>query len=172
MASRSPKRLMNRLHQFLTTVLYSLMVSLIVIAPLPPSAMADNSFPDPSTQEKDKRYLFKVTLHTEDEIDSMLSRAETLSRTITVRQKDQTGIALVLHGPEIEMFTRKNYGKYRKLVDKAARLDSNSVIEIKVCRTAMNEMKIKKDDLPAFVEIVPYGPDEEERLLRQGYIYF
>ena len=99
------------------------------------------------------------------------SRKGTLSRNLNVKSKDHAGIALVLHGPEIKMFTKKNYGKYQKLVDKAARLDSSSVIEIKICRTAMDDMKIKKDDLPAFVEIVPYGPDEEERLLRQGYTY-
>jgi intracellular sulfur oxidation DsrE/DsrF family protein len=122
--------------------------------------------------KKPKRYLFSVTLHTQEEIDAMLSRAETLSKNLRQQsKKDHAGIALVLHGPEIEMFTRKNYGKFRQLVDKAARLDSEAIIEIKVCRTAMGDLDIKKEDLPEFVEIVPYGPDEEDRLLRQGYTY-
>jgi intracellular sulfur oxidation DsrE/DsrF family protein len=163
---------MYRLHQALATLLRSLTAGAIVIALLPLAAAADKSITDPSAPDNDKRYLFKVTLHSQDEIDSMLTRAEMLSKSLTLKPKDSAGIALVLHGPEIEMFTKKNYGKYRKLVDKAARLDSNSVIEIKICRTAMRDMKIRKEDLPAFVEIVPYGPDEEKRLLREGYIYF
>ena len=134
---------------------------------------ADNSVTaqiNPSPK-KPKRYLFSVTLHTQNEIDSMLTRAETLSRKMDKKPEDHAGIALVLHGPEIKMFTRQNYGKYRRLVDKAARLDSDAVIEIKVCRTTMGDLKINKEDLPEFVEIVPYGPEEEERLLREGYTY-
>ena len=162
---------MNQIRQLSAKFFRTLAMSIFFVALLPLSAVADKTITDPPTPEKDKRYLFSVTLHTHDEIDSMLTRAETLSRNLNVKSKEHAGIALVLHGPEIEMFTKKNYGKYQKLVDKAARLDSSSVIEIKICRTAMDDMKIKKDDLPAFVEIVPYGPDEEERLLRQGYTY-
>ena len=136
-------------------------------------AMADNG-PVPSVRpkpNKDGKYLFSVTLHTKNEINSMLTRAETLSKKLTFRNKNHAGIALVLHGPEIELFTKKNYSKNQQLIDKAARLDSSSVIEIKICRTAMDEMNIEENELPAFVEIVPFGPDEEDRLIREGYSY-
>ena len=163
---------MYRLHHLLMSLSHLLTVSVIIVGLLQLAASADSSAADPTVPDKDKRYLFSVTLHTQDEIDSMLSRAETLSKTFTTKPKVHAGIALVLHGPEIEMFTRKNYNRYQPLIDKAARLDSSSVIEIKVCRTAMDDMNIREEDLPAFVEIVPYGPDEEKRLERQGYIYF
>jgi len=117
------------------------------------------------------RYLFGVTLHTEKEIESLLSRAESLSHKLEPRKNNQAGIALVLHGKEIEMFDKKNYKKFRSIVDKAARLDANDVLEIKVCKTLMDELNIKKEDMPSFVEIVPYGPDEEKRLLDNGYTY-
>ncbi len=121
--------------------------------------------------DKKGHYLFSVTLHTEKEIESLLTRAESLSRSLKSRKKNHAGIALVLHGSEIAMFNRKNYKKFRSIVDKAARLDANDVLEIKVCKTLMDDMNISKEDIPSFVEIVPYGPDEEDRLLRQGYTY-
>lgn len=117
------------------------------------------------------RYLFGVTLHSEKEIDSLLSRAESLSHKLKPGKENHAGIALVLHGKEIEMFNKKNYKKFRNIVDKAARLDANDVLEIKVCQTLMDELDIKKEDMPSFVEIVPYGPDEEKRLLENGYTY-
>ncbi len=117
------------------------------------------------------RYLFGVTLHSEKEIESLLSRAESLSHKLKSRKESHAGIALVLHGKEIEMFNKKNYKKFRNIVDKAARLDANDVLEIKVCQTLMDELNIKKEDMPSFIEIVPYGPDEEKRLLENGYTY-
>ncbi|MBI3571304.1 MAG: hypothetical protein HY082_09395 [Gammaproteobacteria bacterium] len=42
---------------------------------------------------------------------------------------------------------------------------------VKMCRTEMKILGIKEEDIPAFIELVPYGPDEEKRLLRNGYIY-
>lgn len=69
------------------------------------------------------------------------------------------------------MFNKKNYKKFQNIVDKAARLDANSILEIKVCKTVMDDMNISKKDMPSFIEIVPYGPDEEERLLGKGYTY-
>lgn len=117
------------------------------------------------------RYLFSVTLHTPEEITGLLARAEELAKSRRANSKD-TGIALVLHGPEIEIFTKRNYPRFRETVDRAARLDGAGVIELKMCRTEMQRLGIGEDDIPAFIELVPYGPDEEMRLRRNGYVYF
>lgn len=116
------------------------------------------------------RYLFRVTLHTPLEIEGLLARAEQLARNTRPADR-RAGIALVLHGPEVEIFARKNYAKYRHIVDRAARLDADGVIEIKMCQTEMRSRGIGNDDVPGFIEFVPYGPDEEERLQRRGYVY-
>ena len=116
------------------------------------------------------RHLFRVTLHTPVEIEGLLTRAEQLARTTRPADRHD-GIALVLHGPEVEIFVRKNYAKYRHIVDRAARLDADGVIEIKMCRTEMRSRDIRDEDVPKFIEFVPYGPDEEERLQRRGYVY-
>jgi intracellular sulfur oxidation DsrE/DsrF family protein len=116
------------------------------------------------------RYLFNVTLHTPEEIAGLLTRAEELARTRRADSR-RTGIALVLHGPEIEIFAKKNYPRFQKMVDQAARLDAGRIIEVKMCRTEMKHLGIREEDVPAFIELVPYGPDEEARLRRSGYVY-
>ena len=130
----------------------------------PPSAKLSVS-PD----DDDGRFIFSITLHTADEIDAMLSRAETLAHRVNT-QDQQSQLALVLHGSEIDIFAKKNYSRYRKLVERAAKLDAEQVIEIKACATQMRALNLEQEDLPAFIEIVPYGPDEEQRLRKNGYV--
>lgn len=116
------------------------------------------------------RHLFQITLHTPEELQGLLTRAERLAKT--TRPTDRhTGIALVLHGPEIEVFARRNYSMYRHIVDLAARLDAEGVIEVKMCQTEMRTRGIGAQEVPEFIEFVPYGPDEEARLRRRGYVY-
>ena len=129
-----------------------------------------NTIPSTTLSKQHGRYLFNITLHTPEEIAGMLSRAEQLAQTMHP-ENSSTGIALVLHGPEIEIFAKKNYRQFQKTVDQAARLDAEHVIEVKMCLTEMQRRGIRKEDVPAFIELVPYGPDEEQRLRRSGYVY-
>lgn len=133
-------------------------------------ASANGSAEPPATPAPGARYLFQVTLHTPAEIEKLLTRAEQLAATQRPTDR-RTGIALVLHGPEVEIFARRNYARYRALVDRAARLDADGVIEVKMCQTEMRSRGIREQDVPGFIELVPYGPDEEERLKRRGYVY-
>lgn len=126
--------------------------------------------PATSLTAENGRFLFNVSLHTPEEIAGMLTRAEELSKTLRADSLG-TGIALVLHGPEIEIFSRKNYSRFRMIVDQAARLNAERIIDVKICKTEMNNRGIREEDLPAFIEVVPFGPDEETRLRRNGYVY-
>lgn len=136
-----------------------------------PVAHAETPPPPAAAPGGRAQYLFRVSLHTREELEGLLTRAEQLAKT-TRPVNGQTGIALVLHGPEVEIFARRNYDHHRMLVDRAARLDAEGIIEIKMCRTEMRSRGIREDDVPGFIELVPYGPDEEERLQRRGYLYF
>jgi intracellular sulfur oxidation DsrE/DsrF family protein len=115
-----------------------------------------------------KRYVFSIVLHKAEEIDQLLTRAEKLSGQTPAT--GEAGIALVLHGPEVEFFRRSNYTSYRNIVDRARRLDRAGVIEVKVCRTQMRDLNIRDAEMPDFVEIVPFGPAEVERLKNLGYV--
>ena len=140
-----------------------------------PRASSDVAVPGHATPavnltEQHGRYLSSVTLHTPAEISGLLARAEQLAQTVHT-DNGTAGIALVLHGPEIEMFAKKNYPRFRETVDQAERLEATHVIEVKMCLTEMRRLGLRKEDIPAFIELVPYGPDEEERLRRNGYVY-
>lgn len=149
----------------------SLLLLTLFMTPVFPAAGEPGTAKANPIPNKNGRYLFSVTLHTEKEIESLLTRAESLSHSLKPNKKNHAGIALVLHGREIAMFNKRNYRKFHDIVDKAAQLDASDVLEIKVCKTLMDDMNIRKEDMPSFIEIVPYGPDEEERLLKQGYTY-
>ena len=102
-------------------------------------------------------------------MDKLLDRIEQLSSTLPPAKEDPS-LALVLHGPEIAFFTRTNYTKYMSLVDRAAALDKKGIIDVKVCDTMIREMDLEDAELPDFVEHVPYGPAEINRLIQQGFI--
>jgi intracellular sulfur oxidation DsrE/DsrF family protein len=155
----------------IATILIAGMVAAWLATWLQPRAPAAPP-PAPATglTTEDGRYLFSVTLHTPEEIAGLLTRAEELAKTRRP-DKHNTGIALVLHGPEIEIFAKRNYARFRETVDRAARLNDGHIIEIKMCRTEMKRLGIEEKDIPAFIELVPYGPDEETRLRRSGYVY-
>lgn len=118
--------------------------------------------------QQNGKIVFDVSLHTVDEIRALLKRSEELSHTIPVGD-DVPSIALVLHGNEINYFANKNREQYRDIVDLAMKLDQNNIIEIKMCRTMMRFLELGEEDVPDFIELVPYGPDEVKRLQREGY---
>ncbi|MCG8611946.1 MAG: hypothetical protein MI864_15580 [Pseudomonadales bacterium] len=118
-----------------------------------------------------KRYVARIELHTPEEIEALFGKA---SQLIEDGEHYSGGepIAFILHGPEIGIFAKSNFQKYRSLVRQAAELDAFNVIDLKVCEYYLQKLNISPADLPPFVETVPFGPTEEKRLLNQGYVHF
>lgn len=123
--------------------------------------------PPPQT----KGFVARIDLHTAEEIEVMLRRAE-LYLEASENYPDQEPIVVILHGPELQLFNRRNYGRYKDIVGLAARLDALNVINVQVCEVQMAVEGLSINDLPHFVETIPYGPDEKTRLLKKGYQYF
>jgi intracellular sulfur oxidation DsrE/DsrF family protein len=46
-------------------------------------------------------------------------------------------------------------------------LDEDNIIDIKACQTMMRILDIEQDELPSFIEQVPFAPAEIERLQRE-----
>lgn len=140
----------------------------------PVIAEASLTNPPPAAQPpaqlgEGKRYVYDIVLHTPEQIREVLQHAEKISQA--PRPANETpSIAMVLHGPEIDFFSIKNYPKYRDIVDLAAKLDAYNVIEVKMCQTMMRMRGLKNNDVPGFIELVPYGPDEVEKLRNNGYV--
>lgn len=120
-------------------------------------------------QGNQSKYVFDVVIHAPDEMDKLLGRIEELADSIP-SSEDDPNLALVLHGPEIAFFAKKNYAKYMSIVDRAAALDKKGIIDVKVCDTMIRQLQLEDAELPAFVDHVPYGPAEVERLIKKGFI--
>jgi intracellular sulfur oxidation DsrE/DsrF family protein len=115
--------------------------------------------------------VLDISVHSLEELRVLLDRAEELAMH-PQPQGEKAGVVLVLHGPEVEFFAISNYSRYKDVVDQAARLDAFDVVDVKICRTMMQRLGVEPDDIPAFIEQVPYGPGEVERLVTEGYVYF
>jgi intracellular sulfur oxidation DsrE/DsrF family protein len=132
--------------------------------------MRDTSVPD-SEPALPGRAVLDITVHTIEELHVLLDRAEELA--VAPRTDDQdASVVLVLHGPEVEFFSTRNYDRYKDIVDQAARLDTYDIVDVRICQTMMAAKGISRDDIPSFIEQVPNGGVEVERLQREGYVYF
>lgn len=118
-----------------------------------------------------ERAVLDITVHTVEELQVLFERAETLAQTPRVKE-DNASVVLVLHGPEVEFFSTRNYDRYREIVDRAAQLDALDIVDVRICQTMMAARGIARDDIPPFIEQVPLGTTEVERLLGDGYVYF
>jgi len=118
-----------------------------------------------------QRLVLDISVHSLEELKVVLDRAEKLAMR-PQPQGERARVVLVLHGPEVEFFAISNYPRYKDVVDQAARLDAFDVVDVKICRSMMERLGVGRDDIPAFIEQVPYGPGEVERLVREGYVYF
>jgi len=127
--------------------------------------------PLPAEGETSLRAVLDVSVHTIEGLRVLLDRAEELAMRPQA-QGEEASVVLVLHGPEVEFFSIRNYEKYKDIVDQAARLDAFDVVDVKICQTMMGKQGIDRDDIPSFIEQVPLGPGEVERLTREGYVAF
>ena len=66
-------------------------------------------------------------------------------------------VVVVSHGPELVIFARKNYQKYREITDRAAALAKQGV-KFEICRNAANFLGFAADDFHGFVTLAPPAP--------------
>ncbi len=115
--------------------------------------------------QQDNGYVIDVTVQSAEELSVVLERAEDLRDLFDPQQHGR--IAIVLHGNELELFQKQNYASNQSLVDRARLLDQDSIIDIKACQTMMQTLQIEQNELPAFIEQVPFAPIEIRRLERE-----
>jgi len=66
-------------------------------------------------------------------------------------------VVIVTHGPELVVFAKKNYAKYKDIVDRAASFAKQGV-RFEACRNAARVEGFGPEDLYGFVTVVPAGP--------------
>jgi intracellular sulfur oxidation DsrE/DsrF family protein len=122
---------------------------------------------------EEQYYVADIELHTAEEFQVLLGRAEQLLILENSFPEDEAKVTLVLHGPVLKSLLRENYLQNKALVDLAASLSALEVIDVKACSTWMAGNNITPENLQPFIEIVAYGPSEVERLVKdRGYLYF
>ena len=124
--------------------------------------------PTLSAEPKTDGYVFSVTVTSAQQLDVVLNRAEELRELFDPDQHSR--IAIVLHGDELQLFQEQNYSTNMSVVDRARLLDQDNIIDIKACQTMMRTLQIGQNELPSFIEQVPFAPAEIERLqVEEGF---
>lgn len=77
-------------------------------------------------------------------------------------------IKVVIHGTEIVTLAKKNYEKYRDIVERM-RYYSDLGIEFRICGLAAEDYGYTEDDLQDFVIVVPSGITELAHWQLMGY---
>ena len=133
---------------------------LVVVTP--ENNAATDTDADTKPVPEDTGYVFGVTVTTAQELDVILNRADSLRKLFNPDQHSR--ITIVLHGEELQLFQKNNYSANQSIVEKARILDQAQIIDIKACQTMMRDLNIQQSELPAFIEQVPLGPAEIDRL--------
>lgn len=83
---------------------------------------------------------------------------------------DPIKIVIVSHGPEVVLWAKKNYSKYKDIVDRAASFAQQGV-RFEVCKNDAAALGFKPEDLDGFVTVVPAGPYALTYWQNKGYAY-
>jgi uncharacterized protein len=73
------------------------------------------------------------------------------------KEIDPLKVVIVSHGPEIVVWDKRNYAKYKDIVDRAASMASQGV-RFEVCRNAAKALGLGPEDLQGFITVIPAGP--------------
>lgn len=77
-------------------------------------------------------------------------------------------IKVIIHGTEIVTLAKKNYQKYKTIVDRMKYYQQLGV-EFRVCGLAANDFGYQREDFQSFVKIVPSAIIEIGHWQQQGY---
>lgn len=114
-------------------------------------------------------YLLDVSDQDPSQIKSLLNRAEKVASNNNPDERSSR-IVMVIHGPNVELFDKKNYQQNQSLIEQAARLDKSEVIDFIICQKAATARGIEKTSFPDFLEVVPFFGIEVNNLKKQGFV--
>ncbi|EFI51371.1 protein of unknown function DUF1791 [Afipia sp. 1NLS2] len=86
------------------------------------------------------------------------------------KEIDPVKVVIVSHGPEVVLWAKKNYTKYKNIVDRAASFAKQGV-RFEICRNDAAALGFKPEDLHGFVTVIPAGPYALTYWQNKGYAY-
>jgi intracellular sulfur oxidation DsrE/DsrF family protein len=147
-------------------------VVLTIIVLLWFSAFVSSQAAPESSSVNPQGYVARIHNDSPEEVADALRRAEMLYLEGKLSNLSNP-LAIVLHGPEVEIFFKDKYEQYKEIVDLAARLSAFGVVDVQVCVTQTGIMGRDRSSVHSFIGTVPFGPSEVKRLLnQQSYVYF
>jgi intracellular sulfur oxidation DsrE/DsrF family protein len=81
---------------------------------------------------------------------------------------DPIKVVIVSHGPELVVFARKNYAKYKEIADRAASLAKQGV-KFEICLRAASFLGFAPEDFHGFVTLAPAAPYSLAYWQAKGY---
>ena len=120
-------------------------------------------------QAEESRQYLELSPATKMDLEVLL---DTLEASIDEVPDSEEPVVIILHGREASVFTNQNYSANKRLVDQAARLDAEMLIDVRMCATWMARNALTATDIPDFIDTVPFAPEEIRRLKREGYERF
>jgi uncharacterized protein len=158
------------LFNFISAIRISSFFLVLLLVPFSAVALAQVDAPLPS--ENANGYVARILNDSPEEVANALERVEKLYTEGQLPQ-GANPIAIILHGPEVEIFFKDNYEEYKRIVDLAARLSAFGVVDVRVCETQSGIMGRSRTSIHSFIGTVPFGPTAVKRLLdQQNYVYF
>ncbi|MHB8455823.1 MAG: DsrE family protein [Acidiferrobacterales bacterium] len=73
------------------------------------------------------------------------------------KEIDPLKVIVLSHGPEVVVWDRRNYAKYKDIVDRAASFAQQGV-RFEVCNNDAKALGLKPKDLYGFITVIPAGP--------------
>ena len=140
---------------------------LLAVAPLAGLAQAADpygsakfaSYPDIDTL-KQIRTVWDFDFSDPKAVGGVFNNIGALMRAVAQygpNESEPLRIVIVSHGPEVVVWARKNYAKYKDIVDRAASLAKQGV-RFEICNNAAHAQGFEPADLHGFVTVVPAGP--------------
>ncbi len=158
------------LHSLYRRVLSLRLVAVVLLLLL--SAVSYSQTSDTFPGGNANGYVARILNDSPEEVATALARVEKWYEEGKV-PPGSNPIAIILHGPEVEIFFKDNYEEYKKIVDLAAKLSAFGVVDVRVCETQTGIMGRSRSSIHPFIGTVPFGPTEVKRLLdQQSYVYF
>ena len=84
------------------------------------------------------------------------------------RDFDPVKVVIVSHGPEVVLWAKQNYAKYKDIVDRAAAFAQQGV-KFEICRNDAAALGFKPEDLDGFVSVIPARPYALTYWQNKGY---
>lgn len=166
------------LRTFLTHVLF-LAVSIVIPATATAATSAEpygtakfKSYAD-IDQLKQLKVVWDFNFKDPKAVGFVLNNVNALLKATTEygpHEIDPIKVVIISHGPEVVLWAKKNYKKYKNIVDRAASFAQQGV-HFEVCLNDAAALGFKPEDLDGFVTVIPAGPYALAYWQSKGYAY-